>query len=206
MKTCPICHAVAFDDAPVCYGCLHRFDGEDAPSAAGGLPPDPTARPGAGAQGNPVQPPSAAAERPPQPARAAAGRDLEAPPPSAAFPAIGRGGEGGDPDLRFEPIPAGEGIGRFAASGAGWLVRIEVRGAPALIVSEVDAGCSPEGREPSCDPLPEAEVVVGVGPSGRLPGSPPTARRRARVSRSLMRRDRALRRAHAGEPAPEGVS
>ena len=25
MKTCPICHAVAFDDAAICYGCLHRF-------------------------------------------------------------------------------------------------------------------------------------------------------------------------------------
>lgn len=30
MKTCPICNAKAFDDAAVCYGCLHRFekDGE----------------------------------------------------------------------------------------------------------------------------------------------------------------------------------
>lgn len=26
MKTCPTCHAVAFEDASVCYGCLHRFD------------------------------------------------------------------------------------------------------------------------------------------------------------------------------------
>ena len=26
MKTCPVCCAVAFDDASVCYGCLHRFD------------------------------------------------------------------------------------------------------------------------------------------------------------------------------------
>lgn len=25
MKTCPICSAKAFDDAAVCYGCLHRF-------------------------------------------------------------------------------------------------------------------------------------------------------------------------------------
>lgn len=30
MKTCPICKARAFDDAQVCYGCLHRFaEGED---------------------------------------------------------------------------------------------------------------------------------------------------------------------------------
>ena len=26
MKTCPVCHAVTFDDASVCFGCLHRFD------------------------------------------------------------------------------------------------------------------------------------------------------------------------------------
>lgn len=25
MKTCPICKAKAFDDAAVCYGCMHRF-------------------------------------------------------------------------------------------------------------------------------------------------------------------------------------
>ena len=31
MKTCPVCDAIAFDDAVVCYGCLHRFD-EDEPS------------------------------------------------------------------------------------------------------------------------------------------------------------------------------
>ena len=28
MKTCPICGARAFDDADVCYGCLHRFGEE----------------------------------------------------------------------------------------------------------------------------------------------------------------------------------
>ena len=30
MKMCPICGARAFDDADTCYGCLHRFDNEDA--------------------------------------------------------------------------------------------------------------------------------------------------------------------------------
>lgn len=30
MKVCPTCQAVAFDDASVCYGCLHRFDGDQA--------------------------------------------------------------------------------------------------------------------------------------------------------------------------------
>lgn len=28
MKTCPVCHASTFDDAKVCYGCMHRFDDE----------------------------------------------------------------------------------------------------------------------------------------------------------------------------------
>lgn len=31
MKTCPICNAKAFDDADICYGCLHRFDKEAPP-------------------------------------------------------------------------------------------------------------------------------------------------------------------------------
>ena len=29
MKICPVCDAVAFDDASTCYGCLHAFDHED---------------------------------------------------------------------------------------------------------------------------------------------------------------------------------
>lgn len=28
MKVCPVCKAGAFDDAKVCYGCLHRFTDE----------------------------------------------------------------------------------------------------------------------------------------------------------------------------------
>lgn len=31
MKECPICKAIAFDDARICYGCLHRFE-EEAPA------------------------------------------------------------------------------------------------------------------------------------------------------------------------------
>ena len=25
MKVCPICHSKAFDDAAICFGCMHRF-------------------------------------------------------------------------------------------------------------------------------------------------------------------------------------
>ena len=29
MKTCPVCRAVAFDDARTCFGCMHHFDDAD---------------------------------------------------------------------------------------------------------------------------------------------------------------------------------
>ena len=28
MKVCPVCKALSFDDADICYGCLHRFNEE----------------------------------------------------------------------------------------------------------------------------------------------------------------------------------
>ena len=33
MKVCPVCHARAFDDAEVCYGCMHRFSGKEPVAA-----------------------------------------------------------------------------------------------------------------------------------------------------------------------------
>lgn len=29
MKVCPVCKAGAFDDAQVCYGCMHKFTSQD---------------------------------------------------------------------------------------------------------------------------------------------------------------------------------
>ena len=29
MKQCPICQSKAFDDAAICYGCLHEFTDDD---------------------------------------------------------------------------------------------------------------------------------------------------------------------------------
>ena len=34
MKVCPVCKAIAFDDATICYGCLHQFKADGARSAA----------------------------------------------------------------------------------------------------------------------------------------------------------------------------
>lgn len=30
MKQCPICQSIAFDDAEICFGCLHDFSGDEA--------------------------------------------------------------------------------------------------------------------------------------------------------------------------------
>ena len=34
MKTCPVCKAQVFDDMPVCFGCMHRFDEDEAQAFA----------------------------------------------------------------------------------------------------------------------------------------------------------------------------
>ena len=28
MKTCPVCRATSFDDAQICFGCMHSFEGD----------------------------------------------------------------------------------------------------------------------------------------------------------------------------------
>ncbi len=34
MKKCPICGAIAFDDARTCFGCLHEFRSDDGCESA----------------------------------------------------------------------------------------------------------------------------------------------------------------------------
>lgn len=36
MKTCPVCQARTFEDAEVCYGCLHRFDIDEGDTSRAG--------------------------------------------------------------------------------------------------------------------------------------------------------------------------
>lgn len=33
MKTCPICGAIAFDDAETCFGCLHNYAAGSGPAS-----------------------------------------------------------------------------------------------------------------------------------------------------------------------------
>ena len=37
MRQCPVCQAWCFDDMPICFGCMHRFDNDEEPH---GLPND----------------------------------------------------------------------------------------------------------------------------------------------------------------------
>ena len=56
MKTCPVCRARTFEDAEVCYGCLHRFEGGGRVAAA---PEDAAWEPAGVAQRAASVPPSA---------------------------------------------------------------------------------------------------------------------------------------------------
>ena len=39
MKQCPICQALAFDDAETCFGCMHDFNADFAVAKHGLIPP-----------------------------------------------------------------------------------------------------------------------------------------------------------------------
>ena len=57
MKTCPVCHAQVFDDMPVCFGCMHRFEEGDGPTAvpaASSLSAPPAAAPVSAAGAHPA--------------------------------------------------------------------------------------------------------------------------------------------------------
>lgn len=122
MKICPVCAARAFDDAPICYGCLHRFaEGEGGAvrekgplagsSAAQGVEPAPSS---VGRRTVPPRPPAVSglpslpAALPDRPVRVAEGevpRERE----GLADPAASRRGERTPPPywtVRFE-LPAG---------------------------------------------------------------------------------------------------
>ncbi len=124
MKECPICKAVAFDDAQVCYGCLHRFepgegamriDGGCGQGTAGGAPPAPASPPapqGAASAPAPAQAPSAAAVpsqvQPPQ-----------APPAPAPAPqAVSLSVPASDIVVRIEVVGAAMEVGASGESSA----------------------------------------------------------------------------------------
>ncbi len=100
MKTCPVCAAKAFDDAEVCYGCLHRFEeGEARASIAEG-----------------------SAERPSDVARDVVEKGVATPPEPAAIPFAPIVAAPGGWVMRVEfccgaPLPAFEDDGCGAPEG-----------------------------------------------------------------------------------------
>ncbi len=143
MKECPICKAVAFDDAQVCYGCLHRFepgegamriDGGCGQGTAGGAPPAPASPPapqGAASAPAPAQAPSAAAvPSQVQPAQA---------PPAAA-----------PPQAPPAPVPAPQAVS-LSVPASDIVVRIEVVGAAMEVgASGESSAASRHGAEQAC--------------------------------------------------------
>ena len=95
MKSCPVCGAVAFDDAQTCFGCLHRY-GADGPSAGARVSAAPPAAAPAVTTAAPEEAPAPRAS-----ASAPAGRArAETPAPPLEPPPLDpdeSGADGGDP-------------------------------------------------------------------------------------------------------------
>lgn len=142
MKTCPTCGARAFDDAEVCFGCLHRYGDEPT------RPPDaaPTPVPMAMAAGGrcPASRPEAMPSIPSKPRPAAPPRDgagwtvrFELP---GYAPVVESGGQEGGFVVRFRPseaAQAGEALRERVLRGT------HARDAPAEVRALADAaGCS----------------------------------------------------------------
>lgn len=130
MKTCPICGSRAFDDAEVCFGCLHRYGEEPAeprpkvaapvamPPGAGGRCPamrpeglsDDLARGRARCEASPSAP---AKQRPAAPPRDGAGWTVRFELPGYA-PTVESTGREGGLVVRFQPegVVRAEGLGR----------------------------------------------------------------------------------------------
>ena len=130
MKTCPTCGARAFDDAEVCFGCLHRYGDEPA------RPPD--------AAPTPVPMVMAAGGRCPA-SRPEAMPSIPSKPRPAAPPRDGAGWT-----VRFElpgDAPVVESGGQEAQAGEALRERVlrgtHARDAPAEVRALADAaGCS----------------------------------------------------------------
>ena len=117
MKTCPVCKSHVFDDMDVCYGCMHRFEGDgpaaqeegdaglpqvaaiEFPQAGVPLQPEVANRPRASAL--PLQPEAAEAQQ--------AGASLRpvaaAEPPRRAVAALPQAAEPPQPEVAEPPQP-----------------------------------------------------------------------------------------------------
>ena len=106
MKTCPTCGARAFDDAEVCFGCLHRYGEEPVrPNVA---MPTMLSSPGTGHC--PTLRPKAAPAEPKAPPRDGAGWTVRFELPGYA-PVMEADGREGGVVVRFQPSDEAGGAG-----------------------------------------------------------------------------------------------
>ena len=158
MKTCPVCKAGAFDDAEVCYGCLHRFSQADAVVA-------PMNGAGIGGQGGGAVMPGGAAVAA-APAETPRVADVAAEPhrESAKQPSAGS-------DLVVENVSSDE-------QGVSQTVSVPVRNADIVVRIELVEASSQASdaaesqRDVACDAPPECVVLR----RGRKPYVMDTAR------------------------------
>lgn len=140
MKTCPTCGARAFDDAEVCFGCLHRYG--DEPARPSGAAPAPMAVAAGGrcpASRSEATPSIPSEPRPAVPPRDGAGWTVRFELPGYA-PVVESGGREGGFVVRFRPSEA-------AQAGEAHRERVlrgtHARDAPAEVRVLADAaGCS----------------------------------------------------------------
>lgn len=151
MKTCPVCHAGAFDDAEVCYGCLYRYGkGPEGQQAVGKASPSPV-RPG------PQGAAAAIGHRPPQASCDGMARGAANAPVVAGGASAGTAAAGGE-ELR----------GSAAGSAGGMVGMRPVAGFQPARSQEAAArrdACTPVGSQKGEEAaMPGGEAVArGVG-------------------------------------------
>lgn len=224
MKECPICKAIAFDDAKICYGCLHRFDEGHPARAASSDPSD-----GAGGwSGVDARNPSTEEDRALGPSCPAdvAGLQTDTRCEDVAFPVDGACAmprwDHGAADRAMMRSSAGDGAARGvfrakglaqgdgAGGGKGWTVSIEFRDSGSGFGKS--GGVRLFDREDAAPCFTALEdgfaVSVRIAAEEAWPAAGPFPHRRfAHPSRSVLRRHlpkAAAAAAHAGisvEPA-----
>ncbi|WP_087881572.1 hypothetical protein [Arabiibacter massiliensis] len=142
MKTCPICHARAFDDAEVCFGCLHRFADEPRPV------PVPRPAPPAGA----ALEEGLAKVREAAPIRAS-GAPRPAPCPFQGARAVPE-------TVHAVPVMRGEPAGAARIDERGWVVRFEFPG-----FSPIEGASGSPVRTARIGDAGIEELVVSLKPS-----------------------------------------
>ena len=167
MRVCPVCHARAFDDAEVCYSCMHRFSSKE-PAAA----PMPGSAHKGGAVGPLSQETQMRAQTPSSGANAASWTDAR-----QAASVKGRSAEqlqqplpddgvsGIEQRLDGEPRGSAPVVARnvsVSAEGADIVVRIELVGAAEANAAAEDDAARQAAQATACQLLRRGRPIRGL--------------------------------------------